>query len=103
MHLNRNIGRIRILAGVDTLKTIARREPGLVESLGRSIVVECRKCKRQQFRMRTRSDSPHKRGVIGIRRDDAAKCADRGSIRTAVISNESVVLDLTGKMMSRTL
>src|SRR5262250_1349053 len=53
--------------------------------------------------MRARSNPPNERSIVGVRSDGATEGADCGTVRPAMVANESSLFDLTGKMIPCTL
>ena len=61
------------------------------------------KGRRQELRVRPRSDPPDERRVVRVRRDDTTERPDGRRVRSAVIANQSSGLNLTGQMLPRPL
>src|SRR5206468_7364811 len=72
-------------------------EPRAVEAIAGSIPVDRCQSGRQPAAVGSGSDPPNERRVVGIRRDDAPKRADTGSVRKAVVRSEEHTSELQSR------
>src|SRR5258708_19421111 len=100
MHLYADVGRVRVLRGVDALIAITWRQPRAVEALAGAVLREDGECAGQKCSVVAAGKPPGERGVVRIRRNDAAERGNRRPIGAAMITNEPAPLDLTAEMCS---